>query len=428
VNHQITRAPSAISVQQARNLHLAAQGLLRPPRARATRKRLLAAIERMQLLQIDTIHVVARSPYLVLFSRLGSYPAQWLEEALARGKIFECWAHEACFAPIADYRLHRHGPNARENHWASRHAQRMHRDHRAGMDRVLEHVRAHGAVKSSDFERPRRGGAGWWGWKDEKRWLEALFALGELMIARRENFQRVYDLTERVVERLGLQTAEPLDAKEIRGEHVVRGVRALGITQARWIADYFRSGRKQKDADLKDYVDSGELLRVEVKGWDDCAYVHRDNAGLLERAQRGRLQATHTTLLSPFDPVVWDRARASAMFGFDYTLECYTPAPKRRYGYFVLPILRRGRLVGRLDAKAHRVDGTFEVKKIFLEPSVKMDDTLVADIAAAIQASADWHETPRVVIRRSDPKDLVKPLRQALRDENVSAGGGAVSR
>ena len=156
--------------------------------------------------------------------------------------------------------------------------------------------------------------------------------------------------------------------------------------------------------------------------------MHRDNAGLLERAQRGRLQATHTTLLSPFDPVVWDRARASAMFGFDYTLECYTPAPKRRYGYFVLPILRRGRLVGRLDAKAHRVDGTFEVKKIFLEPSVKMDDTLVADIAAAIQASADWHETPRVVIRRSDPKDLVKPLRQALRDENVSAGGGAVSR
>jgi hypothetical protein len=420
VNDEITPACGSLSVQQARNLHLAAQGLLRPPRARTTRQRLVAAIERMQLLQIDTIHVVARSPYLVLFSRLGSYPVQWLDESLARGKIFECWAHEACFAPIADYGLHRHGSNARENHWASRHAQRMHRDHRAGMDRVLAHVREHGSVKSSDFERPRKGGAGWWGWKDEKRWLEALFALGELMIARRENFQRVYDLTERVVERLGLQSVEPLDASQIRREHVLRAVRALGITQAGWIADYFRSGRKHKDSDLQRYVDSGDLLRVVVRGWDASGYVHRDHIGLLERAQRGRLRATHTTLLSPFDPVVWDRTRASAMFGFDYTLECYTPAPKRRYGYFVLPILRRGRLVGRLDAKAHRVDGTFEVKKIFLEPDVNVDGALVADVAEAIQASADWHETPRVVIRRGDPKGLARGLREALQARNAS--------
>lgn len=422
MNDRITLAAGTLSVQQARNLHLAAQGLLRPPRALATRKRLVGAIERMQLLQIDTIHVVARSPYLVLFSRLGSYPAHWLDEALARGKIFECWAHEACFAPIADYALHRHGSNARENHWASKHAQRMHRDHRAGMDRVLAHVREHGAVKSSDFERPRQGGAGWWGWKDEKRWLEALFALGELMIDRRENFQRVYDLTERVAERLGLQSIEPLDATAIRREHVLRAVRALGVTQARWIADYFRSGRKHTDADLQRYVDSGELLRVAVRGWDASGYVHRDHLTLLERARRGQLRATHTTLLSPFDPVVWDRARASAMFGFDYTLECYTPAPKRRYGYFVLPILRRGRLVGRLDAKAHRVDGMFEVKKIFLEPAVEADRTLVADIATAIQACADWHETPNVVIRRSDPKDFAKTLREAMRDAAVTSG------
>lgn len=422
VNDEITPAGgAAISAHQARNLHLAAQGLLRPSRARATRTRLLAAIERMQLLQIDTIHVVARSPYLVLFSRLGSYPAQWLDEALARGKIFECWAHEACFAPIADYGLHRHGPNARENHWANKHAQRMHRDQRAGMDRVLAHVREHGAVKSTDFERPRRGGAGWWGWKDEKRWLEALFALGELMIARRENFQRVYDLTDRVVERLGLQAVEPMNAAEIRRQHVLRAVRALGIAQARWIADYFRSGRKPADADLQPCVDAGELTRVTVNGWDACAYVHRDHAELLDRARRGRLRATHTTLLSPFDPVVWDRARASAMFGFDYTLECYTPAPKRRYGYFVLPILRRGRLVGRLDAKAHRADGTFEVKKVFLEPAVKIDESLVADIATAIQACANWHETARVVVRRSDPGGLAKPLRQVLRAQRGDA-------
>jgi uncharacterized protein YcaQ len=322
---------------------------------------------------------------------------------------------------MADFALHRHGHNPRENHWANKHAQRMHRENRAGMDRVLAHVREHGAVRSSDFERPRKGGAGWWGWKDEKRWLEALFALGELMIVRRENFQRVYDLTERVVERFGLQSVAPMNAADMRREHVLRSVRALGIAQARWIADYFRSGRKHKDADLQGHVDSGELLRVEVRGWDECAYVHRGHADLLERARRGRLRATHTALLSPFDPVVWDRARARAMFGFDYTLECYTPAPKRRYGYFVLPILRRGRLVGRLDAKAHRADGTFEVRKIFLEPAIRIDDPLVIDIATAIQASAEWHEAPRVVIRRSNPTELAQPLRRAL-----SAGRGEV--
>jgi uncharacterized protein YcaQ len=126
-------------------------------------------------------------------------------------------------------------------------------------------------------------------------------------------------------------------------------------------------------------------------------------------------------LLSPFDPVVWDRARASAMFDFDYTLECYTPAPKRRYGYFVLPILRRGRLVGRLDAKAHRADGMFEVKALYLEPETKIGDDLVADLAAAIQACANWHQTPRVVVRRADPNALVKLLRTAL-----AAGGDGV--
>jgi len=413
VNDELTPKPGPpLSPQQARNLHLAAQGLLLAPRAQATRRRLLATIERMQLLQIDTIHVVARSPYFVLFSRLGGYPQQWLDEALGKGRIFECWAHEACFAPIANYALQRGG--SRTHHWADKHAQRMHRDHREGMDRVLAHVQQHGAVKSSAFDRPRQGGGGWWGWKDEKRWLEALFARGELMILRRENFQRVYDLTERVLARIGIDAVANVSAPQVRREHAVRSVRALGVAQARWIADYFRSAKRFTDAELQPLVDTGELIRVEVKAWDQCAYVHREHAALLDRARRGLLRASHSTLLSPFDPVVWDRARASAMFGFDYTLECYTPGPKRRYGYFVLPILRRGRLVGRLDAKAHRADGTFEVRKIFLETGTGVDDSLTSDIAGAIQRCADWHETPRVVVRRSDPPGFAKMLREAL--------------
>ncbi len=408
------RAERPISLQQARNLHLAVQGLLKFPRARATRQRVRDAIARMRVLQIDTIHVVARSPYLVLFSRLGNYEPRWLDELLAKGSIFECWAHEACFATAGDYGLLAARHHASANHWAHRSAQRMYRDHRDAMDRLLTHIRDHGAVKSSDFERKQKGPAGWWGWKDEKRWLEAWFALGELMIARRENFQRVYDLRERVLAKAHMEIAK-MSALDAQREFALGGVRALGIAQARWVADYFRSGRKHKDADLEKYTESGELICVAVKGWEVPGYVHRDHLPLLQRAQRSGLRADYTTLLSPFDPVVWDRARASVLFGFDYTIECYTPGHKRRYGYFVLPILHCGRLIGRLDAKAHRADGLFEIKSLYLEPDTKVTPKLTSDVAKAIDACAQWHATPRVSVRKTDPPEFAKSLRLALR-------------
>ena len=200
----------------------------------------------------------------------------------------------------------------------------------------------------------------------------------------------------------------------MRRAFVLGAVRALGVTQSRWINDYFRSGGKLKDAELDRWVDAGELLRVEVDGWEKPGYVHAAQADLLEQATRGRLRATRSVLLSPFDPVVWDRERASTMFGFDYRIECYVPAPKRRYGYYVLPILHRGRLVGRLDAKAHRADGVFEVKALHLEPGVEADDSLVGALADAIGDCADWHATPRVRLGRCEPKALRTRLRAAL--------------
>jgi len=368
----------------------------------------------MHLLQIDTIHVVARSPYLVLFSRLGEYRPSWLETLLAEGAIFETWAHEACFAPIDDYPLHRRHVDGR-NHWARRHAHDMHATHRDGMDRLLAEVRERGALKSSDFE--REDGAdrrtGWWGWKAEKRWLEAWFVLGELMIARRDKFQRVYDLTERVLAQarferdLGTSPSEAV----MRRTFVLRAVQALGVTQARWVADYFRLGRRLKDADLDPFVEEGELVRAHVAGWDAPAYVHRQHVDLALRIARDDLRATHTSLLSPFDPVVWDRERVATMFGFDYRIECYVPAHKRRYGYYVLPILRRGALIGRLDAKAHRSDGVFEVKSLYLEHGQRLSDALTRDVARAIQSCADWHETPKVRIGKSEPREWAKSLR-----------------
>lgn len=406
-----------LTLNQARLLHLAAQGLLVPPRAKASPARLVATIAQMQLLQIDTIHVVARSPYLTLFSRLGDYRPEWLEQVLAQGRIFETWAHEACFAPMADVDLHAAFRPARMQHWALRHAERVRTSHRRETDDLLAHVTERGAVRSADFARQDgQVSGGWWSWKAEKRWLEALFGTGELMVARRDNFQRVYDLRERVLERARRWRGEAQQptVAAVKQQWIARSVKALGVTPARWIADYFRLGRQITVAELAPLLERGEVFAVDVAGWDKPGYVHADHAALARRAARGGLRASHSTLLSPFDPVVWDRDRAAELFGFDYRIECYTPEPRRRYGYFVLPILQRGRLAGRLDAKAHRKEGVFEVKAIFLEDGVDADDGLLQDVAQAITRCAQWHSTPAVKLGRSEPRGVAARLKKWL--------------
>jgi uncharacterized protein YcaQ len=408
-----------LALAQAQRLHLAAQGLLRKPRAKARPADVVATITRMRLLQIDSIHVIARSPYMVLHSRLGDYEPQWLDDALESGRLAECWAHEACFVPSSDLPLHQAWRMQRSMHWAYKHASRMHREHREGMDTMLARIRESGAARASDFESEQRGAGGWWSWKPEKRWLEAWFALGQLMITRRERFQRVYDLAERVLAKLDPPVDEALmqmDHASLRQRFILDSVRALGVTQARWIADYYRLKPAVTDRELAPLVEAGQLLSVSVADWSVPAYVHPDHAPLLAQAVEGKLRGTYTTLLSPFDPVVWDRARAQALFGFEYTIECYVPAPKRRYGYYVLPILHRGRLVGRLDAKAHRAEGVFEVKALFLEPDVKPSESLLADVAEAIGTTARWHGTPKVRLGRTRPGNIASALRALWRE------------
>lgn len=358
---------------------------------------MLATIERLRLLQIDSIQIVARSPFLVLFSRLGAYDSRWLGELLAEGRIFECWAHEACFASVNDRSMLR--AISRPRHWAMRRAQEERRRHGLEMDQLLAEIARRGPSRASDF-RGTHGAGGWWSWKSEKRWLEALFAEGRLGILRREGFQRVYDLAERV------EVAWPAPATRAEAGATLAAVSALGVTQAAWINDYFRLDGRLADADLDDLVADGRLLRVAVSGWEAPGYVHPEHAPLLRRAAQDGLRASRTSLLSPFDPLVWDRRRAAAMFGFDYRLECYVPAAKRRYGYYVLPILHRGRLVGRLDAKAHREPGVFEVKGLWLEPGQRATAELARPLHAALRRCAAWHGTPRLEIVRSEPPAL----------------------
>lgn len=399
------------SREAARTMLLEAQGLESLPDS-ATKEDVLGAVRRMGVLQIDSISVVARSPYLVLWSRLGFYEPRWLDELLAEGALFEHWSHAACFIPIEDYGIYRRfmlDGYEKTRAWISEHPEEI--------QRVMERVRERGSVRSVEFERTDGKAGGWWEWKPEKWALEYLFAAGELMITRRDpNFHRVYELRERVLEHALPNWTDALapTPEEVRRTFALEAVRALGIVVARWVPDYFRTPKKGVAALLGELAEEGEILRARINGLDEPAYVHPDNAKMAERILSGGPRPSRTTLLSPFDPVVWDRTRALELFGFEYRIEVYTPAARRRYGYYVLPILHQGALVGRLDAKAHRKQGTFEVKAIHLEPNIPMNDGLVSGLSGALRSCAVWHGTPEVVVRWSGPPDLAEALRFAL--------------
>jgi uncharacterized protein YcaQ len=400
-----------LSLSAARALHLAAQGVLNPPKKRAAKADVLAAIRRMGVLQIDTIHVVARSPYLVLYGRLGAYEQQWLDELLAEGTLFEYWAHEACFVPIEDYALYRHRMIDPASMGWSRTMQWI-AAHRGDVDGLIEHIRANGPVRSADFKRTDGKKGGWWEWKPEKRALEALFTTGHLMIVARQNFHRIYDLAERILPGWDDVKLPPLE--QVQRTLMLKAVQAMGFAKASWIADYFRTARVRSRPDPEALVAEGVLLKAEVEGWSAPVYIHPEQRALAEAAADGTLKPTLTTFLSPFDPVVWDRKRTLELFNFDYRLECYTPEAKRVYGYFTLPILHRGMLTGRLDAKAHRGDGVFQVKALYLEPGIRVTQRLIADLAAALVRCAAWHGCNHVVVDRCDPRALRTVLKAAL--------------
>lgn len=389
----------SLPLPAVRLMLLAVQGLLNPPAQPATKEAVLNTIRRMGTLQIDTIHVVARSPYLVLFSRLGDYNPRWLDELLAEGALFEYWAHAACFLPIEDYPLFRHRMELFNRHW---YKPEWIEAHSETIARVLSHVHEQGEVRSADFERSDGQKGSWWNWKAEKQVLEYLHTSGSLMIARRENFQRVYNLRERILP--GWDEAHTIPKESAYDELTERSVRLLGAAPARWVHDYFRLPKRGTPERLEHLANEDRLLRVSVPGFSEPWYLHPENIALAEAAQAGELVPSLTTLLSPFDPLTWDRDRGRTLFNFDYTIECYTPEAKRRYGYFSLPILHLGQLAGRLDAKAHRKDGRFEVKALHLEAHATPNEELAAGVAQAIQRCASWHKTPAVEIGRCEPE------------------------
>jgi uncharacterized protein YcaQ len=396
------------SKDQARTMLLAAQGFAESPQP-IGHDEVEQAIRRMGVLQIDTISVVARSPYFVLWSRLGQYDPKLLEDLLESARLFEYWSHEACFIPIDDFAYYRRLMIEAKQHpkrfdWLANNSE--------AAAAMLEHVRKKGPTRSSDFERTDGEKGSWWNWKDEKIALDFLHTAGELMILKRDKFQRIYELRERVLPHW--QDLMAPSYEEVLRYLLEKTVRCLGVACTSWCGDYFRLPKKDFRAQLEWLATEGRLLPATIEGVAEPAFLCADQTELADRVLAG-LDMPYANLLSPFDPIVWDRKRAFELFDFDYGIECYVPEPKRKFGYFVLPILVGNIIVGRLDAKAHRKDKIFEVKELFLEPGVQVDESLLFQIGGAIRRCAVWHKTPTVVVTKARTAKLAKQIQSAAK-------------
>jgi uncharacterized protein YcaQ len=390
-----------ISLGAARRIALGAQGFAEPrPNGRVDRRHFRRVLDRMGLIQIDSVNVLVRSQELPLFARLGPHPRTLITDATKSRELFEYWVHEASHVDMAHYQLHR---------W------KMERDHRwekyfstkgrnpEYVEDVYNRIAIDGPVAAADLsERIGKKGQ-WWDWDDAKIALELLFWKGRLSVTRRAgDFARIYDLTERVIPAEVLSRPH-VPERDARKQLLELAARHHGIGTFGDLTDYHRQATAPCKALVAELVEEGTLRQVDVEGWAKPAYLHRD-----ARIPR---KISACRLLSPFDPVVWNRDRATRLFGFHYRIEIYTPPPKRIYGYYVLPILWGDCIVGRLDLKSDRQGGALLVQAAFTEPGVPAGP-LADDLAPELRAMAGWLGLADVtVVPRGD---LASTLRDAV--------------
>jgi len=372
--------PDTLTIEQARRLALAAQGLTGPSRRTrngpAGAAALRGVLRRVGAIQIDSINVVARSHELVLAARSGPYdPAAFERLVYQRRAGFEYWGHAASFLPIETYRLFlprmARMTSQTRGWWAD-----IRRKHAELYQPILDRIRAEGPLAASDFREqtgPRRGA--WWDWAPAKHVLEDLFDRGVLMVHDRVRFERRYDLAERVLPP-GLDLTPPTWV-EAAVELTVLGARALGVGTAADLADYFRLPPQFAKPALAEAVASGLLQEVAVQGWQKPAYIE-PGTPIPRRAEHAPV------LLSPFDSLIWRRERAERLFGFHYRIEVYVPAAKRQHGYYTMPVLAGGRLVARVDPKHDRRAGVLLLRGLAVEDGVAPVE------AVTVAAGAAW--------------------------------------
>lgn len=377
-----------LSPAQARRVALAAQGFGAPKPAAVDAGHLRRTVGRLGLHQIDSVNVVARAHYLPAFSRLGPYDTSLLDRAAwgppRKRALFEYWAHEASLLPLDLHPLLRWRMRRADEGRAGYGGLRAYAgERRAEAVAILDRIREEGPLAASDFEASRTG---WWAWSGAKRALEWLFYAGHVTTAtRRRSFERVYDLTERVIPAAVLDLPTP-DEADAQAALTGIAARALGVATAGELRDYFRLKPEEGRAAVARLAEEGALVPVRVPGWP-ATWMHRH--ARTPRRVRGR------ALLAPFDPLIWERDRAERLFGFRYRIEIYTPKPKRTHGYYVLPFLLDEALVARVDVKADRQAGRLLVHAVHLESGAPADTR--DELAAELRSLADWLGLERVV-------------------------------
>lgn len=407
-----------LSAVQARRLAIAAQGFGRPrPSGRVDSRHLRRAIDDVGLLQLDSVNVFCRSHYMPIFSRLGPYPREaldrlaWHEDRSGRTRrarqrdLIEYWGHEASLLPVELQPLLR-WRMARVDSLAWKSVARLGAERPELLEFVLDQVRERGPLRAADLEanggRPRSGEM--WSWSEEKAALEHLFYAGRICAARRVNFERHYDLPERVLPRTVLEAPTPTQ-DEAQRQLLLIAAKRLGVATEPDLGDYFRLPRRESKARVAELAEEGGLIPARVEGWRQPAYLANERPPGLRRVARAR------ALLTPFDSLVWARDRAERLFDFHYRIEIYVPAPKRVHGYYVLPFLLGDRLVARVDLKSDRQAGVLRVRAAFAEPHA--DTKLVAaELAAELRLLGEWLGLGGVSVARKG--DLAAALRGAL--------------
>ena len=400
-----------LSSADARKLALASLGFGVKKPARAGLAHVRATAARLSAIQIDSVNVLARAHYLPTFSRYGPYPMSALDDLAHRKReLFEYWGHAACFLPIELYPLMRWRMNGQIEGWAG-----IGRKRKDFVEAVYREVAERGPMSAGEISIGGKSTGAWWGWSEGKRAIELLMAQGRVAVAGRTNFERVYDLSERVFPKAVLE-ASPVADRDAKKELLVRAARAMGVGTAKDIAQYFHvdawwdrssvNGRRPPAKThllFDELVEDGRLERVRVEAWKQSAFV---TPGVrIPRSVDAR------ALVSPFDPILWERTWTSAVFGFEYQIEIYVPAPKRIYGYYVLAFVMGDRFAARVDLKADRKTSTLVVHAAYLEPRLDAGDTAAA-LADELRSMARWLSLESLAVGRKG--NLARGLKRAL--------------
>ena len=372
-----------LTIVEARSLALAAQGFDKPrSKSKSSTADAVEVIKKLGVIQIDSVNVLVRSQELPLFARLGDHDRNAINKATAQNKIFEYWGHEAAILPVEIQPLFRWKMNAARTgkikHWG---LTSFYADNKAFVKRILKHVEANGPVTARELSTRTTKNSSWWDWDEAKTALEYLFLTGQLMsCGRGSDFARIYDITERVLPSKILDTPTPTE-NEARKQLLVRAAKAQGVATLSDLADYYR----QKTAVIKplvnELVEQGDLREVTVDTWVEKAFVHR--------SAKPPKKLYATALLSPFDSLVWCRPRNERLFDFHYRIEIYTPKEKRKFGYYVLPFMMNGELVGRVDLKADRANAKLLVQSVHTEKGIKRA-SINGALTDELRALANW--------------------------------------